>query len=173
MTYQQLIVQVAEGSSYTRRELRKILRLVSSAICTELATGGEVVWNGFGSLKNVPRPSHFVKNPFTRVNYWTEPSRRVKFTPSVKMRKQVRASTRLFQEPDLIKKYLPKGAPKMDKYAVQIDPKKVEKEKNAEKGKVPDDPNCNIPLDPKLGSLPFEKDPESKKRKEIPNAKSK
>jgi hypothetical protein len=56
---------------------------------------------------------------------------------------------------------------------VQIDPKKVEKEKNAEKGKVPDDPNCNIPLDPKLGSLPFEKDPESKKRKEIPNAKSK
>ena len=58
----------------------------------------------------------------------------------------------------------------MEKYAVQIDPKKVEKEKNAEKGKVPDDPNCNIPLDPKFGSLPFEKEPEKKK---APDAKDK
>jgi nucleoid DNA-binding protein len=169
MTYQQLIVQVAEGSSYTRRELRKILRLVSSAICNELATGGEIVWNGLGALKNVPRAKHFVKNPFTRENYWTEPSRRVKFTPSLKLRKRVIASVHLFQEPDLIQKYLPKGDT-MEKYAVQIDPKKVEKEKNAGKGKIPDDPNCNIPLDEKLGSLPFEKEPEKEK---APHAKNK
>ena len=58
----------------------------------------------------------------------------------------------------------------MEKYAVQIDPKKLEKEKNAEKGKVPDDPNCNIPLDPIKGSEPYEKDPEKEK---IADAKDK
>ena len=51
----------------------------------------------------------------------------------------------------------------MEKYAVQIDPKKVEKEKNAEKGKIPDDPNCNIPLHPTEGSRPYEKEPEKVK----------
>lgn len=50
----------------------------------------------------------------------------------------------------------------MEKYAVQIDPTKVdkEKEKNAEKGKTLDDPNCNVPLDPIEGSKPFEKEAE-------------
>jgi len=108
MTYQQLIVHVAEGSSYTKRELRKILRLVSSAICNELAGGGEVVWNGLGALKNVPKAPHLVRNVFTGEHYKTKPSRRVKFTPSAKVRKQVRASIHLFQEPDLVQRYLPK-----------------------------------------------------------------
>ena len=40
---------------------------------------------------------------------------------------------------------------------------KVEKEKNAEKGKIPDDPNCNIPLHPTEGSRPYEKEPEKVK----------
>jgi hypothetical protein len=53
----------------------------------------------------------------------------------------------------------------VEKYAVQIDPTKVEKEKNAGKGQVPDDPNCNIPLDPKLGSLPYETEKPEKKSK--------
>ena len=50
----------------------------------------------------------------------------------------------------------------MEKYAVQIDPKKVEqeKEKTAGKGSSSTDPNVNIPLDPEKGSLPFEKEPE-------------
>jgi hypothetical protein len=52
----------------------------------------------------------------------------------------------------------------MDKYAVELDQEKlakIEKEKIAA-GKTPsstDHPNSNIPLDPKLGSLPFEKEP--------------
>jgi hypothetical protein len=45
----------------------------------------------------------------------------------------------------------------MEKYAVVIDPKKVEQEKTAGKG-LPSDPNSNIPLDPEKGSLPYEQD---------------
>lgn len=50
----------------------------------------------------------------------------------------------------------------MEKYAVEIDPKKVELEKQA--GKNPsDNPSTNIPLDPDKGSLPYEKEPLKKK----------
>ena len=59
----------------------------------------------------------------------------------------------------------------MEKYAVQIDPKKVEKEKLAHK-KSQNQPviekdayskgESNIPLDPTKGSEPFEKEPDAK-----------
>lgn len=48
----------------------------------------------------------------------------------------------------------------MDKYAVEIDPKKTEKEKTAEgKTAPPNDPNTNVPIDPEKGTLPYEKEP--------------
>lgn len=51
----------------------------------------------------------------------------------------------------------------MEKYGVEIDKSKVEKEKRAGKGdKVLDDPNTNVPLDPEKGTEPFEKKPEEK-----------
>jgi hypothetical protein len=50
----------------------------------------------------------------------------------------------------------------MEKYGVQIDPKKVPKEKQAGAGDKDPHPDTNIPLDPDLGSLPFETDPEEK-----------
>jgi hypothetical protein len=45
----------------------------------------------------------------------------------------------------------------MEKYGVQIDPEKVEKEKQAGKGNSPDDPNRNVPIDPEKGTEPYEK----------------
>lgn len=50
----------------------------------------------------------------------------------------------------------------MEKYAVVIDPKKVETEKKGEAGNKDDHPDTNIPLDPEKGSEPFEKQPEEK-----------
>lgn len=51
----------------------------------------------------------------------------------------------------------------MEKYGVEIDKEKVEKEKQAGKGSKVDDPNVNVPLDPKHGTRPYEKRPEEKK----------
>lgn len=52
----------------------------------------------------------------------------------------------------------------MEKYSVQIDPEKVEqeKEKVAHTGKPSPthDPDINVPKDPKKGTEPFEKKPE-------------
>lgn len=51
----------------------------------------------------------------------------------------------------------------MEKYAVVIDPEKVENEKNAAVGKRPSgNPHRNVPLDPDKGTEPFEKRPEGK-----------
>jgi hypothetical protein len=53
----------------------------------------------------------------------------------------------------------------MDKYAVEIDPDKVEKEKVGSKGGKPtSDPNVNIPLDPDKGSEPFEREETREKK---------
>ena len=51
----------------------------------------------------------------------------------------------------------------MEKYGVQIDPKKVEKEKQAGKGAQVDDPNRNVPMDPEKGTEPFERRDEKEK----------
>lgn len=48
----------------------------------------------------------------------------------------------------------------MDKYAVEIDPKKVPKEKKAGAGDKDPHPNSNIPLDPEKGSEPYERRPD-------------
>ena len=67
----------------------------------------------------------------------------------------------------------------MEKYAVQIDPKKVEKEKlaNKESQSQPTTEKdaysrgeSNVPLDPIKGSEPYEKEPEKEK---VPDAKDK
>lgn len=50
----------------------------------------------------------------------------------------------------------------MEKYAVEIDPNKVEKEKTAGKATA-DNPNTNVPIDPEKGTLPFEKEPKENK----------
>jgi hypothetical protein len=51
----------------------------------------------------------------------------------------------------------------MEKYGVEIDKDKVEKEKKGSAGskqQVPDDPNVNVPKDPDKGTEPYEKRPE-------------
>ena len=48
----------------------------------------------------------------------------------------------------------------MEKYGVEIDKEKVEKEKRAGKGDRADDPNVNVPMDPEKGTEPYEKRPE-------------
>jgi hypothetical protein len=48
----------------------------------------------------------------------------------------------------------------MEKYGVEIDPKKVPKEKRAGAGNKDPHPDTNIPLDPEKGSEPYERRPD-------------
>lgn len=51
----------------------------------------------------------------------------------------------------------------MEKLGVEIDPKRVEKEKQAGAGSRSDDPKVNVPKDPEKGTEPYEKRPDDKK----------
>jgi len=72
------------------------------------------------------------------------------------------ANERIFRE------YLPLRRSEeepMEKYGVEIDPAKVEKEKVGSKGGQPKpDPNVNVPLDPEKGTEPYEKESEPDKK---------
>jgi hypothetical protein len=48
----------------------------------------------------------------------------------------------------------------MEKYGVEIDPKKVPKEKKAGAGEKDPHPNTNVPLDPDRGTEPYERSPD-------------
>jgi len=48
----------------------------------------------------------------------------------------------------------------MDKYAVEIDPEKVPKEKKAGAGEKDPHPDTNVPLDPDHGTEPYERRPD-------------
>lgn len=61
------------------------------------------------------------------------------------------------------------GGEEMEKYGVEVDPKKVDEARKKQKQQAPgektagvDDPNTNVPLDPDKGTEPFEKKPEGK-----------
>jgi hypothetical protein len=51
----------------------------------------------------------------------------------------------------------------VEKYAVEIDPNKVPKEKRAGAGSKDPHPNTNVPVDPKKGTEPYERRPGGKK----------
>ena len=52
----------------------------------------------------------------------------------------------------------------MEKYGVEIDPDKREKEKRAgARSTFGDDPNINVPIDPEKGTEPYERRPDAPK----------
>lgn len=52
----------------------------------------------------------------------------------------------------------------MEKYGVQVDPKKVPKEKQGSAGHKDPHPNTNVPLDPEKGTEPYERRPDDAKK---------
>jgi len=170
MEQQELIAKLSERTHYTKREIRTLLRTLVLIIREELSSGHDVVINGLGAFRNVAgkarrsglngRTKGLRGKPIVQI-VETPATRRVRFYPAGVLVKAAKASMRLFTE-NLSKKF---GLPKekgMEKYAVKIDPKKVEKEKKAGAGNTVAHPNTNVPHDPKEGTKPYETNPDKK-----------
>lgn len=108
MTYSELVTKVSEETNYTKREVRKLLRIVAATIHNALTGGQNVKWNTVGTFFNVPAAPHSVRNYKTGERYWTKARRRIRFKPCTTLKFGVRNSVILFQEPDVINQYLPK-----------------------------------------------------------------
>jgi DNA-binding protein HU-beta len=96
MEFQELVSVLADESSYTRREIRAILRLFSQAVREALADGRDVqVW-GLGRFLNLPAKERSGRNPHTGERVRIPATRRVKFDPAKELRASVKASSDLF-----------------------------------------------------------------------------
>jgi nucleoid DNA-binding protein len=162
-----------------------LLGTLTKIIKTALLEGHDVLLRGIGEFKNSYYSGGWGRHPRTGEPLRIPPKRRVMFYPSRRLKWDIKESAQYFREDDIsarrwgIEDYHSIPLPlikerkkrstlerKMDKYAVEIDPEKVLKEKKASSKSKEMDPDSNIPLDPDLGSEPYEKEPKWQKRKQ-------
>lgn len=99
MEHQEIVEELASATNYTKREARRILRNLVLIIRDALAAGRDVRLEGLGRLLNTPVSPRQVRNPHTGERFVSDPSRRVRFVPSTKLRNSVKASIRFFDRP--------------------------------------------------------------------------
>jgi len=111
MEYQELIEAVAGQTKYTKREIRKIMRLVARTIREAMGRGRDVQYHGLGRFVNVLEKARKGRNRYTGEAIIIPPRRRVRFRPNEVLRIMVAQSQEVFKEPDLRERFgLKKGA---------------------------------------------------------------
>jgi len=112
MEYQEFIEVLAEKSRYTKREIRKMLRLITATIQDAMGRGRDVHIVGLGKFKNVGTGFMRGRNRYTGQPVIIPPRRRVRFSPAVALREIVLKSEIVFrEETNLMKKFgLEKGS---------------------------------------------------------------
>jgi nucleoid DNA-binding protein len=173
MEFQELICLVSEETTYTRREIRNIMRVLVKIIRKALGEGRDIHLQELGYLRNVRQAPRKGRNKTMGKIVDVPETRRLRFCPCPVLRKEVRASQVLFAEEDLAKRFGLAKEKTMEKYGVEIDPEKVPKEKRAGAGVGGKDPHpdANIPLDPDLGSEPYERRPDAKENEDTGESK--
>lgn len=109
MEYSDLIIEIANRTKYTRREVRNLLRVISEVISKELAGGRYVQWLRFGKFTCYRRPPGVGGDPITKERIAIPEMTQVKFIPTAELKDKVKAAINILNEPDLLNKYLPKG----------------------------------------------------------------
>ena len=105
MLYQDLIGTIADETSYTRREIRKILRVMARITRSELCSGRDVQIYGVGKFHNKPAKARMARHPITGAPLPIPARRRVKFIPSEPLIEAVRQSVVVFQDVDLQERF--------------------------------------------------------------------
>jgi DNA-binding protein HU-beta len=105
MLYQDLIGAISDETKYTRREIRKILRVMARIMREELSSGRDVQIYGVGKWHNKPAAPKEARNARTGERIRLPARRRVKFTPCEALSEGVRASVVVFHDVDLQAKF--------------------------------------------------------------------
>jgi nucleoid DNA-binding protein len=114
MEYQELISVLSDETKYTRREIRKILRLFAKHVRKALGDGRDVHIYGLGKLQNCPAKARVARDPRTNgaKPMIVPATRRVRFIPSDDLKAIVQASITLFKEENLELRF---GLPRKEK----------------------------------------------------------
>ena len=112
MDYQELIVNVATETGYTKREIRHILRVLARTIVENVVSGRDVqIWE-LGTFKNLPAKARVGRHAVTGDPIPIPEGRRVKFEPMRKFKSRVRRSLTLLRGDSLEMRF---GLPRKEK----------------------------------------------------------
>lgn len=105
MEHRELVNHLSHRTSYTKREIRLILKAIASVIQEAIGSGRDVQLEGVGKFLNLPQPQRVGGHPVTKKRMIIPATRRIKFEPAVKMKKVVRKSLKYFKDEDPEVKY--------------------------------------------------------------------
>jgi integration host factor subunit beta len=108
MEFQELVTVIADQTSYTRREIRQILRLLAQIVGDAVEEGRDVHMCDLGTFRNLEAGARVGRHPRTGARIDIPARRRLKFEPEIMLRNRIRAS-KIFKEVPLEKRY---GVPK-------------------------------------------------------------
>lgn len=105
MEFREVIIAVADETRYTRKEIRRILRVLARVTQEELAAGRDVQLRGIGKFKNVQGKARKGRNKFTGAPIDIPPMRRLKYRPSDQIIDALIKSESVFKEEGLEKRF--------------------------------------------------------------------
>jgi len=87
MTFDELVVTMAAESRYTRREIRKLMRLLAFVIKESVKEGRDVHLYGVGTFVSKLDGVRYGRNSSTGEKLTIPPKRRLRFVPAVELKK--------------------------------------------------------------------------------------
>lgn len=105
MEFQELVCLIADETTYTRREIRNIMRFLVKVIRKALGEGRDIHLPELGYLRNIKQAARRGRNKLTGLMIDVPETRRLRFIPCPGLRKEVKASQALFAKPDLAQRF--------------------------------------------------------------------
>ena len=105
MEYRELVNHLSNRTSYTKREMRLILRAVAEVMQEAIGSGRDVQFDGVGKFLNLPQAQRVGGDPVTKKRMIIPATRRIRFEPCIGMKKAVRGSLKHFKDEDPEVKY--------------------------------------------------------------------
>lgn len=105
MDHHTLVYLVAEKTSYTRREVRKIISAIVNVLYDEIAGGGSLEIPGIGTITTAKVGPWLGRNVLTNKRVFVPAKRRIKLHPCPSLRDKALRAVKIMAEVDLEQKY--------------------------------------------------------------------
>lgn len=107
MHWNEFIESVSTQTSYTKREIRRFLRVTAETIIRELEEGRDLCWRKLGTFRNMPAHVFYYDFSVNGGRYRAH-ARRIRFVPDRDFKARIKESNQKFIPKDITETYLPK-----------------------------------------------------------------
>jgi len=89
-----LINSLSEETTFSKKDVARVLETLTRIVERTLVRGGKVQWSGFGTFNVSRRPARIGINPSTKERIELPPTVVAKFKPGKSLKENVRAAVR-------------------------------------------------------------------------------